>query len=131
MSERRKYKRFKNKMLISTLYQDDKDAIEIHDSVLTEDIGAGGVKISIPKKFPKGKVLNLKIFLFSDPIPLNVEGKIVWMESKKRLDIDKKTKSNKEEDGLLWAGVQFINVDPFVQERVIRWIKEEFDVNEV
>lgn len=131
MTERRKHRRFKTKLLIATVYRDEKGQINTQDSIFSEDIGAGGLRIIFPFSLPKNRILDLKVFLFSDPIHLPVQGKVVWSDKKQGLELavsDKKEQGQKE---LFWVGIQFVNVDPFSQERILRWIKKEFNVSEV
>ena len=66
MAEKRKHKRFKSKLLVVTIHHDEKDKIVVNDEIYSEDIGAGGIRIAFPKKLPKGKIVDLKLFLFSD-----------------------------------------------------------------
>ena len=131
MLERRKYKRFKKKVLITTMYQDETSKMVVEDSIYSEDIGAGGLRLVFPYHIPKGKILDLKVFLFPDPILLPTQGKVVWSDKKQGLELAISDKKEQKEQELFWAGIQFINVDPFSQERILRWIKKEFNVSEV
>jgi hypothetical protein len=54
---------------------------------------------------------------------------VIWSDNKQGLELavsDKKEQGQKE---LFWVGIQFINVAPFSQERILRWIKKEFNVS--
>lgn len=131
MIERRKYKRFKSKLLITTVYRDEMGKIVAEDSIFSEDIGAGGMRIVFPRRLPKGKILDLKVFLFSDPIHLPTQGKVVWSSAKQGLELAVTDNRSKAESEFFWLGIQFIDIDPFTRDRIFRWIKKEFDVKEV
>ena len=131
MVERRKYKRFKKKLLITTMYQDEANKMMVEDTIYSENIGAGGMRLVFPYDLPKGKILDLKVFLFPDPVHLPAQGKVIWSDKKQGLELQVLDKKEQKEQELFWVGIQFINVDPFSQERILRWIKKEFNVSEV
>lgn len=128
MLERRKYQRVKSKLLITTVYRDDKDKIVTQDSIFSEDISAGGLRILFPSRLAKDKILDLKVFLFADPIHLPAQGKVTWSDKKKELELAAAENKDKRQDQLFWAGIEFINIDSFTRERILRWIRKEFAV---
>jgi len=131
MAEKRKHKRFKSKLLVVTIHHDEKDKIVVNDEIYSEDIGAGGIRIAFPKKLPKGKIVDLKLFLFSDPISLPAKGKVIWCAQKQGLKVEYDKKNSSDAGSVYWVGVQFVNVDPFTRNRLLRWIKKDFNVKEI
>jgi len=129
MVEQRKYRRFKSKMLVVTIYRDENGKININDEVFSEDISAAGIKIIFPRQLPRGQLLDLKLYLFSDPINLPAEGRVVWCKETQNLEIALDTDKEKN-NKLFWVGVQFINVDSFTRQRLLRWIKRNFEVED-
>ena len=130
MIERRKDKRCKKQLLISTMFRDDNGNMVVEDNLCCEDISAGGLRLSFPYEMAKGKILDLKVFLFSDPIHLPAQGKVVWSKKKQALEVavgDKKKHSDSE---LYWIGIQFVNIDAFSRERIIRWLEKGFGEEE-
>jgi c-di-GMP-binding flagellar brake protein YcgR len=130
MVERRQFKRFKSNLMITTVYRDEADNIIVEDSIISEDIGAGGIKVVFPRRLPKDKILDLKVFLFSDPIPLSAKGKVVWSQEKEKLEVRVDAVNAQENKQIFWAGIQFVDIEPFTQERIIRLIKKEFNSQE-
>lgn len=128
MVERRKYRRFKSRLLITTLYRDEHDKIVTENSVLSEDIGLGGLRLVFPRRLQKGKILDLKVFLFSDPIHLPARGKVMWSGEKQVLELATPDSVGGAEKELYWIGIQFIDIDAFHRERILRWIQKEFHV---
>ena len=128
MVERRKYRRFKSRLLITTLYRDEHDKIVTENSVLSEDIGLGGLRLVFPRWLQKGKILDLKVFLFSDPIHLPARGKVMWSGEKQVLELATPDSVGGSEKELYWIGIQFIDIDAFHRERILRWIQKEFHV---
>ena len=130
MSERRKYRRFKSELVITTVYRNENGKIVTDESIVSEDIGIGGLRIKFPRKIPKGKVIDLKVFLFSDPIHLPAKGQVVWSSEKQKLELSTRNGEDKSQEELFWIGVQFVDIDNFHRERVLRWIKKEFKVRD-
>ena len=131
MIERRKHKRYKARLLITTVYRDERGKIVTEDSIFSEDISAGGLRIVFPRQLAKGKILDLKAFLFSDPIHLPARGKVVWSGEKQGLKLAVTDNRGKAGNELFWVGIEFIDIDPFTRDRIIRWIKKEFNVKEI
>ena len=117
-----------SRLLITTLYRDRHDKIITENSILSEDISLGGLRIVFPCRLQKGKILDLKVFLFSDPIHLPAKGKVMWSSEKQVLELATPDNSEKSEKELYWVGIQFIDIDDFHRERILRWIKKEFQV---
>ncbi|MFH1622233.1 MAG: PilZ domain-containing protein [Candidatus Omnitrophota bacterium] len=130
MQEKRKSRRYKAKLLIATVYSDDSGRIVTEESIFTHDISLEGLRLSYPSQLPKGRILDLKIFLFNDPIHLPARGKVAWSNKKKTLEVAVSNKKNDSAEELYWAGIQFIDVDAFTRERILSWIRKEFDVVE-
>jgi len=128
MDERRKTRRYKGKLLIATVYRDDSGRIVTEDSIFSDDIGTEGLRISCPSLLPKGKILDLKVFLFHDAIHLPAQGKVVWSDKKQELEMVVSNKKTKSEGALYWAGIQFVDIDVFTRGRIMRWIRKEFSV---
>lgn len=131
MVERRQFKRFKSKLMITTIYRDETDNIIVEDSIVSEDIGAGGMRIVFPRQLPKDKILDLKVFLFSDPIPLSAKGRVVWSQEKEKLEVQVSVGKTEGGNQIFWAGIQFVDIEPFTQERIIRLIRKEFNAQEI
>ena len=130
MDERRKTRRYKGKLLIATVYRDDSGRIVTEESIFSDNIGMGGLRISCPSLLARGKILDLKLFLFSDPIHLPAQGKVVWSNKKQGLEVAISNKETKSEGALYWAGIQFVDIDVFTRGRIMRWIRKEFNVRE-
>ena len=131
MDERRKHRRYKSGLLVTTIYRNEQDRVVTLDSILSEDIGIGGVRVVFPKRLPKGKVLDLKVFLFSDPIHLPAKGKVVWSAQKEVLELAARDSDIALPQELYWVGIQFVDIDSFHRERILRWIKKQFNVKEL
>jgi c-di-GMP-binding flagellar brake protein YcgR len=131
MVERRQFKRFRSKLMITTIYRDETDNIIVEDSIISEDIGAGGMRIVFPRQLPKDKILDLKVFLFSDPIPLSAKGRVVWSQEKEKLEVQVSAGKTEGSNQIFWAGIQFVDIEPFTQERIIRLIRKEFNAQEI
>jgi len=132
MVERRKNKRFPSKLLITTVYRDEMNKVIMDDSIFTEDIGIGGMRLAFPRPLPRGKILDLKVFLFADPIHLPAQGRVIWSNKKQGLELVAANKSDKDKqkNELFWVGIQFVNIDAFTQDRILQWIKKEFNTDE-
>lgn len=131
MVEKRQSKRFKSNLLITTVYKDENDNLVTEDSIISEDIGAGGLRVTFPQQLPKGKVLDLKVYLFSDPIHLPAKGKVAWSTKKSGLGFSSSDISHGTKKELFWVGIQFVDIDAFTRERMLRWIRQEFKAEEL
>jgi c-di-GMP-binding flagellar brake protein YcgR len=133
MVERRKYKRFKIRLLVVATYKDKTGKVVVEDAIFSEDIGGGGLRLVFPRLLAKEKILDLKVYLFSDSIHLPTKGKVVWAKPKsmKELELVANNNWHKSKNQPFWLGIQFINIDAFTQERLLNWIKREFNVKEV
>ena len=125
--ERRKYARINKKLVIYVVYRGTQHGrdIQVEEHTLTEDIGAGGARIILPSGLPKDKPLNLKIFLFSDPLPLPAKGKVVWSEEKQGIEVKVNSHSKSDSEKRYWIGIQFVEIDPFTMERILHLVKRE------
>ena len=128
--ERRKDKRIKKQLLIATMFRDQAGNMVVEDNVYSVDISAGGLRLNFPYEMAKGKILDLKVFLFSDPIHLPAQGKVIWSKKKQALEIAVGNKDKKPESELYWMGIQFVNIDAFSRERIIRWIEKGVEEEE-
>ena len=126
MIERRRDKRIKKQLLISTMFRDETGNMVVEDSIYSEDISAGGIRLNFPYQMAKGKILDLKVFLFADPIHLPAQGKVVWSEKKQALELTISDKQKEVGGERYWVGIQFIDIDQFSRERIIRWIEKGF-----
>ena len=126
--ERRKSKRINRQLVISVIYKSKQEGrdILVEEYAFIEDIGAGGVRIILPEQLPKDKPVDLKLFLFSDPIPLPARGRAVWSKVKQRFEIKLNAAPKFDSGKKYWIGIQFVEIDPVTQERIIRMIKEDF-----
>ena len=86
------------------------------------------MRVSCPSLLPKGKTVDLKLFLFCDPIHLPAQGKVVWSNKKQELEVSIGDKETNSESKLYWAGIQFVDIDAFTRGRIMRWIRKEFSV---
>ena len=126
--ERRKFKRIKKQLVISVIYKSKQEGRDIllEEHTFTEDIGAGGVRVILPEQLPKDKPVDLKLFLFSDPIPLPASGRAVWSKAKQKFEIKLNTSPSSHLQKRYWIGIQFVEIDPVTQERIIRLVKKDF-----
>ena len=113
------------------MYRNEDGKIITEDSIISEDIGLGGLRVMFPHKLPRGKVLDLKLFLFSDPIHLPAKGKVAWSSEKQVLELSTYDNEKKSLHEIFWLGIQFIDIDSFHRERILRWIKKKFRVKEL
>jgi c-di-GMP-binding flagellar brake protein YcgR len=132
MVERRRYRRFKIRLLVVATYQDKTGKIIVEDAVFSEDIGGGGIRLVFPRLLAKEKILELKVYLFSDSLHLPTKGKVIWTKAKnmQELELVANSKQHKSKKQLFWLGIQFVNIDTFTQQRLLNWIKREFNVKE-
>jgi hypothetical protein len=124
MIERRKEQRFKKKLLIATMFRNEEGEMVVEDAVYSEDISVGGLRLNFPHQVAKGKILDLKLFFFSDPIHLPAQGKVVWSEKKQALEVAAGGKKKDADSELYWVGIQFIDIDTFSRDRIIRWVEK-------
>ena len=124
--ERRREKRFKKQLLITTMFRDDTGNMVVEDNLYCEDISASGLRLNFPYEMAKGKIIDLKVFFFSDPIHLPAQGKVIWSKKKQALEVAVGGKKKDEEGELYWMGIQFVNIDSFNRERIMRWIEKGF-----
>jgi len=124
--ERRRDKRFKKQLLITTMFRDDTGNMVVEDNIYSEDVSAGGLRLNFPYEMAKGKIVDLKVFFFSDPIHMPAQGKVIWSKKKQALEVAVGDKGKKAESELYWMGIQFVNIDAFNRERIIRWIEKGF-----
>lgn len=118
-------------MFITTIFRNEDNELVTEDSILSEDISMGGLRLVVPHKLAKGKIIDLKIFLFPDPIHLPAKGRVAWSSEKEKLEMASRDDVEESEKELYWVGIQFIDVDAFHRERVLHWIKKEFKVIEL
>lgn len=124
MVERRRDKRFKKQLLIATMFRDEEGNMVVEDNVYSEDISLGGIRLNFPYNIAKGKILDLKVFFFNDPVHLPAQGKVVWSEKKQALEVSSGEKKRRAESELYWVGIQFVDIDTFSRDRIIRWIEK-------
>ena len=126
--ERRKSRRVYKQLVISVVYKSEYEGrdIFVEEYALTEDIGAGGVRIILPRHLPRDKSVDLKIYLFSDPIHLPTRGRVVWSSEKKKFEIKLNSSPKYTSEKKYWIGIQFVEIDPVTQDRIIRMVKKEF-----
>jgi c-di-GMP-binding flagellar brake protein YcgR len=122
--ERRRDKRLKKQLLISTMFRDENGDMVVEENLYSEDISAGGLRLSFPYEMAKGKILDLKVFLFSDPVHLPAQGKVIWSKKKQALEVAVGDRKKKDDSEVYWMGIQFVNIDAFSRERIIRWIEK-------
>jgi hypothetical protein len=129
MEERRRHKRFKHKLLITVVSRDENDNIFAESEIYSEDVSLGGLRLAVPRQQVKGGIIDMKIFLFPDTIHLPASGKVVWSDRKQGLEVKIDEQNHDNSDDIFWSGIQFVNIDEFTRERIIRWIKKEFNVS--
>jgi hypothetical protein len=109
--ERRRDKRLKKQLLISTMFRDENGDMVVEENLYSEDISAGGLRLSFPYEMAKGKILDLKVFLFSDPVHLPAQGKVIWSKKKQALEVAVGDRKKKDDSEVYWMGIQFVNID--------------------
>lgn len=124
MEERRKYKRVPKKTIVFVVYRKDGEIL-FEESAAGEDLSEGGIKISLPINAPRGEEMDVKVYMFSDPIPILTRGKIVWSKKAELFDSYEISRSDEIKQTAYLAGIQFLNIDAFTRERILQWIKQE------
>jgi len=105
--ERRRFPRFN--LLVDVLVS-KRAASEREKLLITKNISQGGVCIIAYEEFREQDLLDLKIFLPEDKVPLKVLGRVVWTkefvigDSSKRYDV----------------GVEFIDIDEETIQKINR-----------
>lgn len=125
--ERRVHHRVNTKLVVFVIYklrQEGRDIL-VEERAVSDDISEGGVRILLPEELSRDKKLEVKVFLFSDPIPLPAKGRVVWSGEKQRLEIKSRPGSKEGVTKTFWAGIQFIEIDPETQDRIIRLVRNE------
>lgn len=115
-------------MIMTTVYRNDADKIVTEDSIVSEDVGVGGVRVRFPHRLPMGKIIDLKVFFFSDPIPLPAKGRVMWSSEREVFETPAQEKGDQSNKEFYWMGIQFVDIDAFHRERILRWIKREFQM---
>jgi hypothetical protein len=125
MREKRNRIRYPSKLLTTTILGLDEGQIPAKEAFYSEDISVDGLRLIIPQQLVRRAKINLNLFLFSDPVPVNIQGKIVWAEKM----IEQRAVHRADEDNAngayCRAGIQLINTGPFERERILRWIGNE------
>jgi len=131
MIEKRRHIRFPSRLLMTTFLNEDEDSIVNSNGIYSEDISVEGLRIIYPQQLSRGAMLKLKLFLFSDPVPVFLEGTIVWSQKTKRYRDDLGESANREEDCYCRAGMRLFDIHSLDQERVLRWINKELAMDKV
>lgn len=122
MEDKRAYRADK-KTVVYVVYKKDGETL-MERSAAGQDISQGGMKLSLPKNIAKGEEVDLKIHVFSDPIPVSIKGKIVWSGKKAANPFSDESRENDEKNIEYLTGIEFINIDQFTRERILRWVNE-------
>ncbi len=126
-SEKRKYQRVRENLVLSVIYKAEDSGLQTELHTVTEDIGAGGIRFVLPNQLPKDRLLDMKLFLFADPIPLYARGKVKWLKEGEGLKVKaEKFFTKKKTRKAYWIGVEFIDIEPFTRRRILQLIKREF-----
>jgi len=131
MIEKRKYIRIPSKLLMMTFFENNKDRIVPDGVIYSDDISVEGLRMIYSQQLSKGTAIQLRLFLFSDPIPVFVQGKVVWSQ---KVNVDRGVFTNDTEiknDHYCRAGMQLINVNSFERERIRRWINKKLTMVKV
>ncbi len=124
--DRRKSQRLEKRMTLSVIYKSEEENIQVEEYTITHNISRKGARIILPAGLPKDKLLNLKIFLFSDPIAIPAKARVVWSEKKENIDIELSSSKLSSREKVYWIGIEFIDIDEFTQGRIIRFVEKEF-----
>jgi hypothetical protein len=69
-----------------------------------QNIGEGGLKVSLGREVKKGTLLELELFV-TEKMPLKCKGTVIWCRKSAR-------------DGMFDTGIEFTDIDPFYRKMV-------------
>lgn len=113
MSERRKYIRISDSLIIS--YR----ALNafLRSGSRTKDISQTGICLPIPQRLEPGALLELEIHLREFEKTIVVTGKVVWIKERKNAQFP------------FEAGIEFIKIDPSDRDKIFSYINEKLKNN--
>ena len=105
--EQRNFYRWIKSLVIS--YSDSHNE-QVTKLAATENISGGGLQVLLAQELKKDALVEIKIELVFDSIPIIATCKVVFI--------------NSEEDRFR-TGLQFVKIDDFEKERLLRYLREE------
>ena len=102
VEEKRRFIRWEKKVRVTYSSGDFSDSFK---EIFTENISEVGTQILTDDDFEWGQVVGLKLEFISDSVPIMVECKVVYV---------------KRENNRNRVGLQFIQIDKFEKERLVR-----------
>ena len=105
--EQRNFYRWIKSLIIS--YSDSHNA-QVTKIAATENISEGGLQVFLAQELKKDALVEIKIELAGDSIPIIATCKVAFVSS--------------EEDRFR-TGLEFIKIEDFQKERLLRYLKEE------
>ncbi len=108
--DNRRFPRIEYPCMVIVLRSDIKNTFSTH----TENLGVGGMCIVIPKELPRFCLVDVLLYLQSEPTPIECSGRAVWVVKKeKKFDI----------------GIEFIDLretDRLKIERIVqKWLLQQ------
>ncbi|UCG35557.1 MAG: PilZ domain-containing protein [Candidatus Omnitrophota bacterium] len=106
MRERRKYVRFP--LITNVTYKKTEEPAS-ECGCVSRNISGEGINLYIDKRLKPGEKMELSFILPLDPIPILVEGAVVWTRERGEKGIE--------------TGIQFTQINEQDRERIIRYIQ--------
>ena len=105
--EKRKFQRWIKKLIVvySTL-----EGIKVEELTVTENISLGGLQVTLIYKLEKDEPVETKIEFINDPIPVDASCKVCY---------------SYPERGKFRTGLEFIKMEDFHNERLLRYLEKE------
>ncbi len=111
MQERRKFIRLDTSVRVE---YDIVESIAKENKSFTKNLSQGGICLFLDSLIQKDTLLNLKLFLPDQSEPIQVTGKIVW--------VDRFKVGGKEAQEEYEAGVEFLNIAKTDQEKISKYV---------
>lgn len=113
MEERRRYIRLDTHLKINYRILQQSPAPTPTETL---DIGGGGIRLFLNEPLKVGTLLELEIFFPGESKAVHCQGKLVWVEE---FSIYQGTKEERKE---LEGGIEFTNISPEEQDRIIKYV---------
>jgi len=113
MEEHRKYPRIEDKLVVRCRFSDGSD---MQTAGVIKNISLGGIQVFIPTRVIKGVLLGLDIWILADSIPLEAEGRVVWVKQGSPLPDDPDAPQ-------YIVGIEFSRLDEAQKERLAGYLK--------
>ncbi len=115
MDERRKHRRIDDRLVVTFRFP---DGFRTETPGILKDISSGGIRVEIPARVAKGDLVDVDVWILSDAIPLEAQGKVVWV---KREDLS----PGEPETGWYTIGIEFGPLEELQKKRLLDYLQSK------